>query len=399
MRRAWLVTILSLLCMAAPAQEIRAPYRALADSVTRLMGFAPVGGNAVRSYRSGEAFLAALLEDIDAAKETIDLEYYWLSGDDVGRPVRDALARKAREGLRVRVIVDNLIVPLLPEYYFKSLEESGARMRFRTNFEKVRLWELPGIIVGQRDHRKIVVLDGRVCYTGGMNLCRHTLQWDDTHMRIEGPLAVPMTALFEQSWEYVSGDPPGALPAPVIPADGSVVAQLVHGDGTSTALEDVYIQVLKSVRHYIYLFTPYLVPPPRLIEALQETAARGVDVRIILQLESDWPFMNHITEYYQGILDGLGIRFYIYGVNYDHSKCFVADDYLSACGTVNLDNRSFHTNCENTVFYYDETVARESLADFRRIMDASTEAFPDPHRQTGLWKTWINFLLSISEIL
>ena len=398
MRRAWLVILLAVLCTSAPAQGIRAPYQALADSVTRLMGFPPVAGNSVRFYHTGEAFLASLLEDIDAARESIDLEYYWLSGDGVGRPVRDALARKAQEGVRVRVVVDNRIVPLLPEYYFRSLEKAGAAMCFRWDFKKKRLWELPGVVTGERDHRKIVVLDGRVCYTGGMNLCHYTLEWDDTHMRIEGPLAVPLEVLFDQTWQLVSGDPPAELVYPAASSGGRVIAQLVHGDGSS-ALEETYVKVLDHVQRYIYFRSPYLVPPPALLEALERTARRGVDVRILLPLKSDWAFLNDITRYYIDKLHAAGVRLYTYAPSYDHTKSFVADDYLSCCGTVNLDNRSFYINSENTVFYYDETLARNSLADFMDMLSRADEVLPSGAPITGLEKTWVNFLLSIEELL
>ena len=398
MRRAWLVTLLSLLCAAALAQDIRAPYQALSDSVTRRMGFAPVAGNSVQVFRSGEAFLASLLQDIGAAGESIDLEYYWMEDDAVGRPVRDALVQKAREGLRVRVVADNRIIPLEKKSFFRTMEKAGVVFHFRQEFKDVRLWNLPEMAIGERDHRKIVVLDQRISYTGGMNLCEETLAWDDTHLRIEGPLAVSLGELFDRTWQEVSGEAPSPRTAPAGPAPGNVLAQLLHGDGDED-LESVYLALLGCVQRYIYFRSPYLVPPPRLLEAFQETARRGVDVRILLPQKSDWTFMNDITRYYYQSLHEAGVRLYTFAPAYDHTKSIVADDCFTCIGTVNLDNRSFYLNEEDTVFFYDEAIAREALADFLYVLERSQEVSAEDGRITGLRKTWINFLLSIAPIL
>lgn len=421
MRRAWPVIVLSFLCWAAPAQEIRAPYKALSDSVSRITGFPLTYGNSVQCFQSGETFLASLLKDIEAAKECIDLEYYWVSNDKVGRAVRDALVKKAEEGLAIRVVADNCITPLIPKAYFRKLQKAGAAMYYSEDFKKVRLWELPGMVLGRRDHRKIVVLDGRVCYTGGMNLCHYIMEWDDTHLRIEGPFAASLDALFEQTWQYVArgtedalGSPEAAAAAeafPVVPVEAenplpdkvsgiypNVMAQLVYGDG-SPALEDIYIQMLNSVQRYIYLRTPYLVPPPRFLQALYDTACRGVDVRILLPFESDWPFMNDITRYFYQTLHEAGVRLYTYAPTYDHTKGFVADDYLGSFGTVNLDNRSFYINLEDTVFFYDESLARYAVTEFLTLLEEAEEVLSGDARITGLEKTWINFLLSIQHLL
>ena len=398
MRRAWLVTLFSLLCAAALAQGIRAPYQALSDSVTRRMGFSPVAGNSLQFFRSGEAFKASLLQEIGAAKESIDLEYYWLEDDAMGRPVRDALVQKAREGLRVRVVVDNRIIPLEKKSFFRTMEKAGVVFHFRQEFKDVRLWNLPEMAIGERDHRKIVVLDGRVAYTGGMNLCQESLEWDDTHLRIEGPLTVSLGALFDRTWQEVSGEVPSPRPLPDGPAPGNILAQLVHGDGDED-LEAVYLTLLGCVQRYVYLRSPYLVPPPRLLEAIQETARRGVDVRILLPQKSDWAFMNDITRYYYQSLHEAGVRLYTFAPAYDHTKSIVADDCFTCIGTVNLDNRSFYINEEDTVFFYGEDVARAALADFLDALERSQEVSAEDGRITGLRKTWINFLLSIAPIL
>ena len=398
MRRAWPVILFSLLlCTAAPAQEIRASYQALADSITRRMGFAPTGGNHVQFFHSGEAFRNALVEEIGTAKESIDLEYYWFSDDDMGRPVRDALMEKAREGLRVRVVIDNRIVPLEKESFYREMKKAGVDFHYRKPFNKVRLWNLPGMILGERDHRKIVVLDGKVCYTGGMNVCQETLEWVDTHMRIEGPAAVSLTGLFNITWQDVGGEAV-ALPDPVPSAQGNVTAQLVYGDGDKD-LEEIYVQVLESAQRYIYFRTPYMVPPQRFLDALDAAARRGVDVRILLPFKCDWPFMTHITEYYYESLYQAGVRLYTYAPVYDHTKTFVTDDYLCSCGTVNLDNRSFYINGENTFFFYDESMAATILADFRQMLSQSEEVILTEDHMKGLKKTWVDFLLSIAPIL
>ena len=399
MRRCWTVILLLSLCLAAPAQEVLAPWKALSDSITRVMGYDPVPGNSVQLFQSGEAFIASLLKDINEAKESIDLEYYWMSKDEVGTPVRDALIRKAGEGLRVRVVVDNRIVPLVPKSFFRKMEKGGVELRFSKDFEKTRLWELPGMLLGERDHRKIVILDRRTCYTGGMNLCQEILEWGDTHMRIEGPLTASLLSLFEETWCLLGGQPaPDAPEKAWEETHTPALAQLIYGDG-SAILEDIYLQVLDGVQRYIYFRSPYMVPPPRLLEALKKTARRGVDVRILLPLKSDWPFMSDITRYYYESLHQAGVRLYTYAPAYNHTKGFVADDYLSSYGTVNLDNRSFYINWEDAVFFYDETLAQEHLTDFLSMLAQSQEVLPGSAPIVGLEKTWVNFLLSVAPIL
>ena len=262
----------------------------------------------------------------------------------------------------------------------------------------LRLWNLPEMAIGERDHRKIVVLDGRICYTGGMNLCQETLEWDDTQLRIEGPLAVSLGELFDRTWQKVSGEAPSPRPLPDGPAPGNILAQLVHGDGDED-LEAVYLTLLGCVQRYVYLRSPYLVPPPRLLEAIQETARRGVDVRILLPQKSDWAFMNDITRYYYQDLHAAGVRLYTFAPAYDHTKSIVADDCFTCIGTVNLDNRSFYINEEDTVFFYGEDVARAALSDFLAALERADEVPAEDGRITGLRKTWINFLLSIAPIL
>ena len=148
----------------------------------------PVGGNTLWLTKSGEQYLNRLLEDLDGAQSTIEMEYYWFDADKAGNLVRDVIIRKAQEGVRVRILVDNLITPGSPEFFFERMRKAGADVRYVHDFEKLCPAQSVAAFFGFRDHRKIVIIDGRIAYTGGINFNNQTIYvWHDMQVRIEGP--------------------------------------------------------------------------------------------------------------------------------------------------------------------------------------------------------------------
>lgn len=160
---------------------------------------APVGGNSLWMTKSGEEYLNRLLEDIDQAHSTIEIEYYWFDADKAGKLVRDALIRKAQEGVKVRVLMDNLITLMAPEYFYRKMRKAGIEVAYVHDFDKLCLGESVASIFGFRDHRKIVVIDGAIAYTGGINFNNQTIYvWHDTQVRIEGPAAAQPRAILSK---------------------------------------------------------------------------------------------------------------------------------------------------------------------------------------------------------
>lgn len=379
-KRQLLTFLLLLLCRFLSAQVI----------------FEPVEGNRLWSTKDGLQFLSRIMEDMEGAQTAIDIEYYWFAEDEAGTRVRDLLIRKAREGVQVRLIMDNLITPFAKESFYEPMRKAGVDLRFVHALEKMGPFQAVGSIFGERDHRKIVVIDGHIAYTGGMNFYQRALvEWVDTQIRVEGPVALQMRALFQDSWERMGG---GELESfPEQPA-GDVTAQVV-GTSRREQLDALYVQALRGAKEYFYLQTPYFAPPPTIMEALKEAAARGVDVRMMVPAKSDWEFMNMLTREYGIDLFRAGVKVYVYNVRYDHTKIFICDDILSSCGTVNMDYRSLRINWEDAVLFH----GRESALHFKeRFLEEMAQAKPiGPEDQPikGIKKAWLGFVQWLQPIL
>ena len=379
-----LTTLLLLfLCWLLPAQAVQ---------------WNPAGGNSLWITKSGKEYLDRLLLDIDGAQSTIEMEYYWFDADKVGNLVRDAIIRKAREGVQIRILVDNLTTPGSPEFFFERMRKAGADVKYVHDLEKMCPGQAVASYFGFRDHRKIVVVDGRIAYTGGINFNNQTIYvWKDTQVRIEGPAAAQLRALFQQSWSKLTGEA-AAREIQVEPV-GSAVVQAIGKESRDSTLTRLYVQKLKEAKEYFYLQTPYFGPPPQVLQALKDAAARGVDVRLLFPEKSDWGFMNSLTHDFIPELIASGIRVFQYSGTYDHSKIFVTDDCLASCGTVNMDGRSFYTNWEDTLLFYDRESVLQIKETFLDVQAECSEMDASYPKAKGINKAWRKFLRKIYHIL
>ena len=358
----------------------------------------PAGGNSLWITKSGKEYLDRLLLDIDGAQSTIEMEYYWFDADKVGNLVRDAIIRKAREGVQIRILVDNLTTPGSPEFFFERMRKAGADVKYVHDLEKMCPGQAVASYFGFRDHRKIVVVDGRIAYTGGINFNNQTIYvWKDTQVRIEGPAAAQLRALFQQSWSKLTGE--AAAPEIQVEPVGSAVVQAIGKESRDSTLTRLYVQKLKEAKEYFYLQTPYFGPPPQVLQALKDAAARGVDVRLLFPEKSDWGFMNSLTHDFIPELIASGIRVFQYSGTYDHSKIFVTDDCLASCGTVNMDGRSFYTNWEDTLLFYDRESVLQIKETFLDVQAECSEMDASYPKAKGINKAWRKFLRKIYHIL
>ena len=354
-----------------------------------------VGGNALWSTKRGEEFLDRMLQDINAAQNTIEIEYYWFATDQSGKRVKEALMAKAREGVKVRLVMDNLITPSAPESFYQEMKVAGVELYYSHPFEQMGPLRALTSILGPRDHRKIIIIDGRIAYTGGMNFYDEAIyDWIDTHVRVEGPAATQMRRLFAQTWEKMAGESLEPVsPAPV----GPVVAEAFGTEGKAQ-LDTTFIALLNQAREYFYIQTPYFAPPHELVNTFKTCAARGVDVRIIIPQKCDWGFMNELTREYAVELKRAGVGIYVYLGAYDHSKIFVTDDKLASCSTVNMDFRSLRTNWEDGFYFYDP----ESVGLFKAMIDEvigqSLPLSPDSQSAEGFRRGYRKFLKILSPL-
>lgn len=322
-------------------------------------------GNNLEIITSGERKRELLLEDLRNAKKYIHIEYFRFGADKTGLEVREILEQKAAEGVEVRVLFPNISNRWQKWSFFQHMIDRGVEVNRFTNFKLN--WRVFIMRINCQDHRKIVVVDGKVAYTGGMNLNdNYFYRWRDTHLRIEGPSVNILEAAFIDNLLTSQGTLTHRLPyyftthfepspAPFEGKSLQVVTDAAEYPFTSAQLG--YEWVLANAKHYVYLQTPYFMPPEPILDALKNAALRGVDVRIMLPEKVDTPLMGLGNQSYYEECAAAGIKIYIRGGNFIHSKTMVADDYISVVGASNLDTRSFQLNSEVNTFIYDREAA------------------------------------------
>lgn len=348
--------------------EIRAKYIPLADLLGRIPYQRIYGGNSVQVILDGADKYTMLLRDIEAARDYIHLEYYRFTDDEFGYKIRNALMRKAAEGVEVRLIIDRIANPSVPASFYRLLEDYGAEVYIYHSLRH------PGETLprlNNLDHRKIVIIDGTVAYTGGMNLARHYFSdWRDTHVRLGGPVVAALQGIFLDHWLYFGCSLTHPLEWYFRPlredAFTDATASNVPAQAVSTGrewkhsgriLQKSYEWCLDHAESYFYLQNPYFAPPVDLLRALTDAARRGVDVRVMLPEFSDIKMLEWINQsYYRDLLEA-GVRLYHRHDPFMHTKAFVTDDYISSIGTCNTDARSFALNYENNMYFFDEALA------------------------------------------
>lgn len=326
-------------------------------------------GNRLEIITSGSRKKELLLEDIRNAQRSIHLEYFRFGNDASGREVRDLLIEKAREGVEVRFLLNSIVARRIPRKFWKPMEEAGiAVVRYTTIRQGLRLFIMR---LNCQQHRKIVVIDGHIGYTGGMNISDNYFNvWHDTHLRIEGPAVARLQASFLDTWISCKGvveRPLGDYFQKMKPFEDGKTLQIVsdESDFPWPTTQMAYEWVLGNARNYVYFQTPYFVPPASFLLALKSAALRGVDVRVMIPRKVDTPILSHFNRgYYAECLEA-GVKIVESDGEFNHSKTMVADDYLSVVGATNLDVRSFTINNEINTFIYD----RETATFFRKAFE------------------------------
>jgi len=322
-------------------------------------------GNSFEIITSGLRKRELLLEDIRNARSFIHMEYYRFGNDKAGREVKALLEQKAAEGVEVRFLNNNLSCwGSIPSTYFKDMIKKGMEVIPFTHIKHgLQKWLFR---INHQQHRKVVIIDGQVAYTGGMNLNdNYFYRWRDTHLRLTGPVVSALNSSFIESWRESGGrmsyplphffPQPVAQDAPFMNKAVQLVMDSPQNDDSCMLL--AYEWILKSAREYVYMQTPYFAPPPRLLKAITDAARRGVDVRLMLPESMDTPFMASTNRAYYAELMEAGVRLLERTGEFIHSKTLVADDSIAIIGASNLDWRSFYLNYECNVLIYDEETA------------------------------------------
>ncbi len=365
------------------AQELYAPpagYVRLIHLFQNLNQAFPFEGNRVKIFTNGYSKLQALIRELQKAKHHIHMEYYIIEDDPVGRLVRDVLIDKAREGVEVRVIYDDVGCWHVPGRFFEEMRDAGIEVR---SFLKVR-FPLFTSRVNYRNHRKIVVVDGQIGFVGGMNLARRYMEgfswgvWRDTHILIEGKAVHGLQTAFLLDWYFVDRTLiTSARYFPKLETYGNALIQSVTGDpvGPWRGIMLGLLETIGCAQRYFYIQTPYFLPTEQVLTALQRAALSGVDVRLMLPQRADNRFTHLGSCSYLADILRAGVKVYFYKKGFLHSKLMVSDDQLSSVGSANLDFRSFEHNFEVNAFIYSADTAVQMKEIFLQDQRESTQVF------------------------
>lgn len=337
----------------------------------------PFEGNKVDVYTDGASMLIGLLQAVRRAKHHIHIEFYIFEDDAVGRLFRDALIDKAREGVEIRVLYDDVGCWKVDHAFYELMLCEGIEVQ---SFLKVR-FPLFTSKVNYRNHRKLAIIDGKVGFIGGMNIAGRYVWgvpwgcWRDTHVKIEGRAVYGLQTAFLTDWYFVNRTLlTSARYFPKMDNMGASLAQIVTSDPTGEWRDIMQglTLAISSARNYFYIQSPYLLPTEPVLVALQSAALSGVDVRIMLPKHADTKITHMGSLSYLEDMMKAGIRIYLYKPGFLHSKLMVSDGEFATVGSTNMDFRSFEHNFEANAFFYDKetalTLKRVFLEDQKHCM-------------------------------
>ena len=322
----------------------------------------PFDGNQVDVYTNGYSMLQALMHEISLAKHHIHLQFYIFEDDSLGRLLRDLLIDKARAGVKVRLLYDDVGCWKVNPLFYDQMLCEGIEVQ---SFLKVRFPRFASKM-NYRNHRKIAIIDGKVGFIGGMNIAERYLRglswgiWRDTHVRIKGKAVYGLQTSFLTDWYFVDQMLfTSAEYFPKMEWQGNVLAQIVTSDpvGGWHDMMQGLVKALCCAKRYFYIETPYLLPTEEVIMGLQTAALAGVDVRIMLPKRADTFIIHKGSLSYLDELMRAGVKVYLYRKGFLHSKLWVSDDEWASVGSTNMDFRSFEHNFEANAFFYDKDMA------------------------------------------
>jgi cardiolipin synthase len=359
-------------------------YRNLFRLGHSVSGFWPVGGNSGRLLADSNATIDALVADIDAAKRHVHVLFYIWLADNNGRKVIEALKRAAARGVTCRVMVDDVgSRGLVRSLHWQAMREAGIKVASGLAIGNPLLRVFTSRI-DLRNHRKIVVIDGRITYCGSQNCAdpeflvkARYAPWVDAMVRFEGPIAHQNQLLFAGDWMAgVSEDLGSLLHAPAAIQDSTSMPAQVIGTGPTvrySAMQEVFQSLLFAARHEIVITTPYYVPDDSLQSALCATAYRGVDTTIVFPARNDsWIVAWASRSYYSDLL-AAGVKIYEYQGGLLHTKSLTVDGELTLIGSANMDRRSMELNYENNILVYDLGLTEAMRTRQREYIERSRE--------------------------
>ena len=381
-----------------------AALAALEESVT---GRPLIAGNQVTLLFDGPQTMAAMMEAIRQAKDHIHLETYIFDQDELGNQFADLLIARQREGVQVNIIYDSVGTIGTPQAFFDKMQNAGIQMLAFNPVNPLKLngpWE-----PNKRDHRKILIVDGEVAFTGGVNISASyansslfrsknkkdgKVGWRDTHIKIEGPAVAALQWVFLDTWSAESSiELPDKLYFPPLKEKGNKLVRILPSDSESDhAIYKAYMLAIQEAKKSIHITSAYFVPDAQILRALIAAAKRGVEVKLVLPGVTDSGLVFHAAQsFYTEMLEG-GIQIYQLQVAVLHAKTAVIDEVWSTVGSTNIDTRSFLHNKEINVVIIDPEFALAMENAFKEDLRLSTEVNIHAWQQrpvTNKFKEWM----------
>ncbi|MDR2888510.1 MAG: cardiolipin synthase [Lachnospiraceae bacterium] len=361
--------------------------------------------NDVAIFTDGREKFKSLIDDMRGAQSTIHVQYYIIRDDEVFGEINAVLKEKAAEGIEVRVLYDSMGCRAIRESYWRNLRSCGVAI---AEFFPALLRRLH-LRVNYRNHRKIVVIDGKIGYTGGFNVGREYIglnrrfgYWRDTHLRIEGEAVQALQVRFMLDWNHATKGRRLSMERYLsdvdYPLKGQCDIQIVTS-GPDTGMQNVrdnYLRLITKAKRCIYIQTPYFIPDEAILSALTIAIFSGIEVNIMIPCKPDHPFIYWATYSYVGTLVMIGANCYTYDHGFLHAKVMVVDEEVICCGSANMDIRSFALNFEVNATIYNEEKAREMTAIFNRDIEQSSPISKDRYSGRSLM---IRFKEQVSRTL
>ena len=370
----------------ASAEPALNGWESMADLAQRCDHTRPSAGNAVTFYHDGAGAFDAKLAAVAAARHHIHLEYFIFQPDDLGRQFLEVLTAKAKQGVEVRLVYDAMGSHRLHRQMLRELRAAGGQCCSFLPLDPLRR----RIQINLRNHRKILVVDGQVAFTGGLNIGDEYLgkvarfgYWRDTHLRVTGPLVAGLQRVFTEDWDFAAGEalegepyfplpePPDANPPDAIACTAQVVQS--GPDQEVKAIREVFFAAILRARKRLWIASPYFVPDAALRDALLLAAYQGVDVRFLSQFHPDKWIPYFAARYYWAEVLEAGVKVYQYTRGMMHAKVVMVDGEWATVGTANFDNRSMHLNFEVNCLFYSAAVTAELEAAFERDLEHSIQ--------------------------
>lgn len=367
--------------------------------------FSPVYQNTKTTYfKLGEELYESMIEDLKKAKKFIFMEFFIISEGKMWNSILEILEQKVKEGVEVRLLYDDIgCIMTLPKGYDKVLRKKGIKCAVFNPFIPILTKRL-----NNRNHRKIIVIDGMVAYTGGINLADEYINviqkyghWKDNGVKLVGDGVNSFTVMFLSLWDYIHNINEeyhhfyGVNKELETKKDGFVIPYSDAPMDDEATAETIYMNMINRATNYIYITTPYLIIDHEMITALCNAAKSGIDVRIITPGIPDKKIVNEVTKAYYELLVESGVRIYEYQPGFIHAKTFVSDDQYATIGTVNLDFRSLYLHFECGVWMYQTSCIQDILKDYQDTLKVCREITIEDCRKVGAFKRLYRAILRV----